>query len=103
MTDMVKGILIGAIAIKIIESDTVQNYIHKVIRKKCHDFGEKVADAIFPVDEESKNERYKEREKKRFSGRYEWTESDKEIEKILYDEDGKPYKVIFSQKCKGEI
>ena len=52
MTDMVKGILIGIVAVKIIESDTVQNYIHKVIRKKCHDFGTKVADAIFPVDDE---------------------------------------------------
>ena len=88
MTDMVKGILIGIVAVKIIESDTVQNYIHKVIRKKCHDFGTKVADAIFPVDEDSKEERrekYEEHAKKRFSGRYEWTKSNTEIEKVLYD------------------
>lgn len=97
MTDMVKGILIGIAAVKIIESDTVQNYIHKVIRKKCHDFGTKVADAIFPVDEEEPKT-----EKKRFSGRYEWTDSDMEIEKVLYDEDGKPVKVIFKKTRKGE-
>ena len=98
MTDMVKGILIGAIAIKIIESDTVQNYIHKVIRKKCHDFGEKVADAIFPVDDESKEKKQSDHEKKRFGGHYEWTDPEFK-EGTLYDENGKPYKVIFR---KGE-
>ena len=70
MTDIVKGILIGIIVVKVYESDAVQNYIHKAIRKKGREVAKNIADAVLPVTEEK---------------------PEKESEyKILYKSDGRP-------------
>ena len=49
MSDILKGIIIGIIAVKVVESEPVQNYINKTIRKKGKDICKAVADAVFPV------------------------------------------------------
>ena len=91
MTDLVKGILIGIIAVKVFESDAVQNYIHKAIRKKGHEVAKKVADAILPVTEESEEKVVKKDENgKPISGKYPWQQSQY---LYLYDAEGKPYRV----------
>ena len=94
MTDLVKGILIGIIAVKVFESDAVQNYIHKAIRKKGHEVAKKVADAILPVTDDSKESEEKvvkrDENGKPISGRYPWQQSQY---LYLYDADGKPYRV----------
>lgn len=94
MTDLVKGILIGIIAVKVFESDAVQNYIHKAIRKKGHEVAKKVADAILPVTEETEESEEKVVKKdengKPISGRYPWNKTGY---LYLYDADGKPYRV----------
>ena len=91
MTDLVKGILIGIIAVKVFESDAVQNYIHKAIRKKGHEVAKKVADAILPVTKESEEKVVKKDENgKPISGKYPWQQSQY---LYLYDAEGKPYRV----------
>ncbi len=97
MTDLVKGVIIGVIAVKVIESDTVKNYIHKVIRKKAKDFGEKVADAVFPVKEEEPEEKVVKRDEngKPIAGRYRYVDYIKDYPQfiILYDSQGNPHRV----------
>lgn len=94
MTDLVKGILIGIIAVKVFESDAVQNYIHKAIRKKGHEVAKKVADAILPVTEESKESEEKvvkrDENGKPIYGKYPWNKTGY---LYLYDDEGKPYRV----------
>lgn len=78
MTDIVKGILIGIIVVKVYESDGVQNYIHKAIRKKGREVAKNIADAVLPVTEEK---------------------PDKEPEyKILYESDGRPV-IVKRREC----
>lgn len=94
MTDLVKGILIGIIAVKVFESDAVQNYINKAIRKKGHEVAKKIADAVLPVTDDSKESEEKvvkrDENGKPISGRYPWN---KPGYLYLYDDEGKPYRV----------
>ena len=47
MSDMVKGIIIGIILVKVYESDSVQNYIQKKVMEKCRNAGEALGRALY--------------------------------------------------------
>ena len=90
MSDLIKGIILGVVLVKVVESDTVQNYINKTIRKKCYEAGKNIVNAVFPVKEETEETSAKENEKANH-GRYKWYET--ECFTYLYDAEGNPIKV----------
>ena len=58
MSDLFKGIIIGIIAVKVFESDTVQNYIQKKVEKKCRDAGEALGRALYPPKKKEEKPEY---------------------------------------------
>ena len=76
MTDLWKGIIVGVVAVKIFESDTVQNAIKRATKKKIQDVSVKITEAVFAErkPEPLRDEKICRRDEdgKPIAGRYEW-------------------------------
>jgi hypothetical protein len=95
MTDLWKGIIVGVVAVKILESDTVQNAIKRATKKKIQDVSTKITEAVFAEKkpEPLKDEKICRRDEdgKPIAGRYSM-KSDSNY-KIVMDTYGKFYKI----------
>lgn len=78
MSDLVKGIVIGIIAVKIFESEPVQNAINKAIRKRVIKEAAKTLSEAVAEDN---------KEEKPTSGRYPWKDDGSNLD-IIYDKEG---------------
>ena len=90
MEDFVKGIIVGIIAVKLIQSDLVQNYICKKTKQLAEEAGKSFVDGVFPTRKEKVCER--DENGKPISGRYPYG-SDSKSYKIVKDSNGNSYVV----------
>ena len=119
MTDLWKGIIVGVIAVKIFESDTVQNAIKRATKKKIQDVSVKITEAVFAEKkpEPLRDEKVCRRDEdgKPIAGRYSYGEKKYSPHPcteyvILMDDRGKFYKIPrifitkkYQESCQEEM